>query len=157
MRAVTVCMDPGANLTAFYLGQATANQVLRQAGVKIEWRHQERACVASGIVITVSERTPHDRYPGALAYALPIERTRIVVFYDRVVMLNSANGPARVPSVLGHVLAHEIIHLLQGVARHSDSGVMKQKWEQSDYAAMRFRPLRLTEDDIFLIQRGLER
>jgi hypothetical protein len=37
-------------------------------------------------------------------------------------------NPRRAPAVLGHVLAHEIGHVLQGVARHSDSGLMKGRW-----------------------------
>jgi hypothetical protein len=54
-------------------------------------------------------------YPGALARALVFEGTRIEVFYERV---RRMVGPRRFPSLLGHVLAHEIAHVLQGVDLH---------------------------------------
>ena len=41
--------------------------------------------------------------------------------------------PSLVPALLGHVLAHEIAHLLEGTDLHSDSGIMKARWNSSDY------------------------
>jgi hypothetical protein len=43
------------------------------------------------------------------------EGTHIVVFYDRV-----KNKPGSVSSVLGHVIAHEVAHILQGLMRLRD-------------------------------------
>ena len=91
---VTVCMDPGANpINVSTKGRAEATQLLKQADVRIEWRNDERACTTAehGIVVSVSLATPEDLYPGALAYAFPFERTRIVLLYDRVL---NALGPA---------------------------------------------------------------
>ena len=111
-RVVTACMNPGANASMMYRGQATAAQILKQAGVRLEWRGDESACAGGrGLVVTVSRATPVDQHPGALAYALPFERTHVVLFYDRV--LTSAS-PGVTPYLLGHVLAHEIVHMLQG-------------------------------------------
>ena len=84
---------------------------------------------------------------------MPYQGTRIVVFYDR--LLTSLTG-SRVPSVLGYVLAHEIAHVLQGISRHSATGIMKPKWDSRDYVEMRGKMLRFTEDDVSLIRRGLE-
>jgi hypothetical protein len=153
---VTVCIKPGANPTILYRGQGAATQLLKQADVRIEWRNDERACAAAehGIVVSVSLATPENLHPGALAYALPFERTRIVLFYDRV--LNTL-GPAGVPNLLGHVLAHEIVHILQGVDQHSAGGIMKARWDARDYAEMQRGRLRFTGEDIALIHRGLDR
>jgi len=93
------------------------------------------------------------KYPGALAYALPFEGTHVVLFYDRVL---TAASPAVTPYLLGHVLAHEIVHLLQGVEQHSASGLMKARWDNRDYVDMQRSPLKLTKDDLDLIERGLE-
>jgi hypothetical protein len=41
------------------------------------------------------------------------------------------------------------------VARHSEEGVMKAKWSSLDQSAMMYKPLRLTEEDVHLIQAGL--
>ena len=58
--------------------------------------------------------------------------------------------------LLGHVMAHEIAHILQGVARHSERGIMKERWESSDYKQMLKGSLRFTEHDAILIKLGLE-
>ena len=42
--------------------------------------------------------------------------------------------PARM--LLAYIFAHEIAHALQGVGRHSKSGIMKAEWTIDDYRAM---------------------
>jgi len=59
--------------------------------------------------------------------------------------------------VLGYVLAHEITHLLEGISRHSDTGVMKAGWNRTDIFAMRRGRLVLSSEDLDLIHRGMER
>ena len=154
-RVVTVCLSPGANAAILYRGQAAASQILKQAGIRIEWRADEGACVAAGIgiVVTVSLATPEDRHPGALAYAMPFEGTHIVLFYDRV---RHAVRPSIAPFLVGHVLAHEIAHILQGISRHSADGIMKAHWDAGDYARMDCGQLNFTEEDIRLIHSGLK-
>jgi hypothetical protein len=93
---------------------------------------------ADAIVITLSCETP----PG-----------HIVVFYSRVCQKMS---PARVPVLLAHVLAHEIAHILQGVQRHSESGLMKPQRDDADFFEMARKPLGFTEEDVDLIYRGLD-
>jgi hypothetical protein len=109
--------------------------------------------LGASIVITVSEHTPPADHPGALAYAMPYERTHIVVFYDR--LLDNV-PPSAMPALLGHVLAHEIAHILQGTDHHSASGVMQAKWTHGDYVDMQRRPLRFTEEDLMLIRQGIQ-
>jgi hypothetical protein len=58
--------------------------------------------------------------------------------------------------LLGHVLAHEIGHILQGVERHSSTGLMKERWDYRDYVEMQRQPLRFTAEDLLLIQQGLK-
>lgn len=154
-RMVTVCLNSGENAAVFYRGQAAASQILKQAGIRLEWRGDERACLSArnGIVVTLSLETPAARYPGAFAYALPFEGTHIVLFYDRV---RNAVSPAVAPGLVGHVLAHEIAHMLQGMSRHSASGVMKPHWDPRDYLQMDRGHLNFTEEDSRLIQSGLD-
>jgi len=45
-------------------------------------------------------------------------------------------APNQVSSVLAHVLVHEVTHILQGIPRHSESGVMKAQWDSNDFAQM---------------------
>src|ERR1019366_8735258 len=68
-RVVMACLNPGADASMMYRGQATAAQILKQAGVRLEWRGDESACAGGrGLVVTVSRATPVDQHPGALAY-----------------------------------------------------------------------------------------
>lgn len=57
--------------------------------------------------------------------------------------------------LLAHVLAHEITHILEGIARHSQQGLMKAKWDNKDYVRMRERSLKFTPEDVNLIYEGL--
>ena len=74
-----------------------------------------------------------------------------MVFFDRVM-----EKPGNVSILLGHVIAHEVTHILQGVARHSESGVMKAQWTGADYREMTWEPLQFTDDDVMLIHSGLK-
>ena len=44
------------------------------------------------------------------------------------------------PIVLAHVLVHELARVLQGVARHSETGVMQAHWTLRDYSEMEDKP-----------------
>jgi hypothetical protein len=147
-----VCMEPGTDIFTALRAQTVASKIFAEISVKIEWRRQN-SCPAEALLISISNSTPADLLPGALAYALPYEGTHIVVFYDRV---QKTVEPGAAPYLLGHVLAHEITHILQGVNRHSVSGVMKAHWESDDFLQMKWRPLGFTEEDVTLIHLSLD-
>ena len=105
------------------------------------------------MIIRFTGDTPATLLPGALASALPYERIHIRVFLDRV---KEAVGPGAMPFLLGHVLAHELGHLLQGIDRHSETGVMKAQWDLDDYKRMVSSPLAFTDEDVILIHRGMD-
>jgi len=153
-RTVTVCMSQRGNVSVFQ-AQAIASRIFARIGVRLDWQpdHGPGCITGDRIVIALSNETRPGQHPEEFAYAMPYEGTRIVVFYDR--LQNSLNR-SRVPSVLGHVLAHEIGHVLQGITRHSASGIMKPKWDARDYGEMRGNTLRFDENDVSLIRRGLE-
>lgn len=89
--------------------------------------------------------------PGALAYALAYEGVHIQVFYDRI----AVSDPDLVPYLLANVVVHEITHILQGIDRHSDSGIMKARWTAYDFTMMKRHQLGFTDFDVELIQCGL--
>ena len=150
-RRVTVCsaMAPGPEFGAAHM---LASEMFARIGVKLEWRGPAH-CPAGALQVTVSTRTPEDLKPGALAYALPFEGSHIVVIWDRV---QATVGP-RVSVLLAHVLAHEITHILEGLCRHSDSGLMKAYWDGSDYRGMNSQPMAFAGEDVELIYAGLAR
>jgi hypothetical protein len=57
---------------------------------------------------------------------------------------------------VAHVLVHEITHVIEGVTRHSASGIMKARWDTRDYFDMRRRPHAFAQEDVSLIYDGLK-
>ena len=89
-----------------------------------------------------------------LAYALPYEKTNIIVFLDHI---RNTVEPKLAPILLAHVLVHEITHMLEGTARHSATGIMKANWTPADYQEMSHRPLPFAAEDVLLVRIGLAR
>jgi hypothetical protein len=150
-----VCLadDAGREVTA--QAETIASVVYDRIGVDLRW-HATR-CPADSILIKLQFSTPGSERPGALAYALVSDGTHIVVFYDRVLSRAPWNDQAVVGALYGHVLAHEICHILQGVARHSETGMMKAHWTAGDVDLMVSQQLRFTDEDVEMIHRGLEK
>jgi hypothetical protein len=152
---VTVCMQTGVD-PAVLQAQAMASKILAGIRVTLEWRRDQRSCPEGPgvILITLANGTRQDSHPGALALASPYQGAHVEVFYDRV---RKTVGPRTAPFLLAHVLAHEIGHLLQGISRHAEAGVMKAQWDNKDYQRMAWKPLSFTEHDVKLIHLGLEK
>ena len=145
-----VCIDGDITVTAYV--RHLVSRIFAPIDLRIDWR-DPRDCPANAIRITVNAFTPPRLLPRTLAYALPYEGTHIVVFYDRV---QAAVEKLRVPTLTAHVIAHEIGHILEGINRHSATGVMKARWEKEDYSQMAWKPLPFAAEDVILIHRGLE-
>jgi hypothetical protein len=157
-RNVTVYVNNDLNTHGvLYPARQMAAQAFAEAGVRIDWRHGRPSGVESErdlvIMVSLADRTPADYLPGALAGAQVYEGVHITVFWDRI---ESQARLAPVTVVLAHVLVHEVTHILQGINRHSESGIMKSQWTLDDYYAMARKPLPFTPLDLELIQRGLE-
>jgi hypothetical protein len=131
-----------------------ANKMVATIGIRLDWRRGEppRTRSAQPIFIELATDTPANLLTGALGYTMPYEGIHIKVFYDRI---RSTAVPSLRAMLLAHVLVHEIAHVLQGIYRHSDSGVMKAVWTDRDYFQMRTEGLPFTPEDITLIHLGL--
>src|SRR5581483_11066594 len=137
---VLVCIPP---VPGFPGAPMRAADMFRHIGIDIKYVSPNH-CPAGAVVISMSMRTAASLNPGALAYALPFEKTHIVVFLDRVRAFPRTEQDA----IMAHVLAHEITHILEGVDHHSDSGVMKAHWDSDDFAGMCRRPLSFAPEDL---------
>ena len=133
------------------LAETLASRMFAVIGISLEWAKGKPAAETSQppIIIEVVTRTPPNLMPGSLAYAVPYEGSHITVFIDRIEEMRAPSN------VLAHVMVHEITHLLQGIGRHSATGVMKEVWTAGDFGGMRLRPLSFTPLDIDLIYAGL--
>ena len=154
--AVTVYIEyEAASSRDLYAAMKIAAKMFAAADVRIAWHFGEPSSrqldQEQPIVIRTSFGAPASERPGALAYAFPYQGVRIVVFYDRI----QAALPERPIVLLAHVLVHEITHILQGVTRHSESGLMKATWTSKEHQEMLQKPLPFTADDIVLIRLGL--
>jgi hypothetical protein len=151
---VAVCLVDHGQTAVRFQATARAAKMYSAIGVMLDWQSTSRACQAAGVIhIELTDSTPANLMPGALAYALPYEGIHIRVFYDR---LQHTVPESALPFLLAHVLVHEIGHILQGVARHSPTGVMKAHWTPADYRVMEMSHLPFTDDDLTYIQDGLQ-
>jgi Zn-dependent protease with chaperone function len=157
---VRACVNSGTHVSFsdLALAEAIASRMFATAGVALEWRSAGSAACrnsdqARTVVLDFHSHTAPSEHPGALAFALPYQGSRIVVLFDRIA--SSAVGPRQVSAVLAHVMAHEITHLLEGVSWHSETGVMKAHWDGHDLSQMGYKPLLFDAEDIYLIQHAL--
>ena len=142
--------------SVLHLAEGIVNGMFAAAGVRIEWHgHSPEGAFSHGgaLAIELASNTPDRQLPGALGFARVYEGIHIEIFCDRLDRM--APGSKMAVPLLAHVLVHEITHMLQGIDRHSDSGVMKANWTASDYAEMVSSPLPFTPVDIQLIHLGL--
>jgi hypothetical protein len=149
----------------WFQAQARATALLAEAGIILEWHHGRPEQTATGthvIGIKFVGKAPEHFNTGTLANALAAARpygsgTTITVFEDRVTRYMAPVWKADRYKVLGHVLAHEIVHVLEGVARHSDTGLMKGNWTSRDLREITRTGLPMSEEDRRLIAMRLER
>jgi len=151
---VEVCIEAdGHEAEVVSAAAASASTLFRSAGVKLDWC-TGRSCKGQRdqvMIVSLSTDTPKTFHPGALAYALPYEGVHIQVFYDRI----AQSTPELLPHLLALVVVHEVTHILQGIDRHSASGIMKAQWSTYDFTLMKRDQLRFTDSDVELIQGGL--
>lgn len=91
----------------------------------------------------------------ASAVPLRISGKEIVVYQSRVQPL-MRDIPSAAHLILGYVLSHELAHMMQGINRHSDSGIMKARWSRADLEHMLAGGMGFDEPDVILIRDGLE-
>jgi len=149
---VTVHLENEANASCETVvrAKATTTEIFKRIGIPVVWS-RAAASGQSPILIHLRDRTPAAFHHGALAFAEVFEGTRITVFFDRIEAGRHAGR------ILAHVFAHEIAHLLQGIDRHSSSGIMKSRWDHNDFGNMRYEPLSFEQLDIDLMHEGYAR
>ncbi len=146
--------------------EALASSIFARIDVRLRWdiatppRHPKiggGSCPHANVVIYLATDKPASFHPGAPAYSIPYAQSgvRITVFYDRVLDSRRDNMSLSA-AFLGHILAHEITHVLQGIARHSETGLMKSEWSSADRDQIKVAPLPFAPEDIELIRRAFD-
>jgi hypothetical protein len=136
------------------VAQGVASRILAGAGVRVKWQLGEpRRSDRAAVLVIVSSNTSRTFLPGALAYAQLFDGVHIKVFWDRIT--DRVHDESLLSAfLLGHVMAHELTHILEGIPRHSEAGLMKARWTGPEIEHMAVEPLWLDKEDIDLIHKG---
>jgi hypothetical protein len=152
-RKVTVYVQnteiPG--LVTLCVAKGVATRIFADIGVRIAWKAGVPPTTDRGVLVVTFDRfVPAAFHPGALAYARPFDRgAAIHLLYNRI----EAAAPRQlVPSILAHVMAHEIGHVLRGDDGHATAGVMKAQFSVEDFHAMSVHRLSFTSTDAAMIR-----
>jgi len=169
-RSLTVCLAPSQTVEYDQiLAQAKgyAMRLYRLIGVDLRWK---ATCSSteletpgtlsapnlSTIGVEWAAIAPATLPAGARASAHPFQATgiRITLYQDRIFLLVKENH--RGAAVLGHVLAHEIGHVLLGHNAHGRKGLMQPAWSNLEQSAMRCTPMAFTTEEAESIRRRLD-
>lgn len=157
---VTVCLRNAVVSTpgAIERAKLVAKGMFGSIGINLHWRtpnSEPAPGIDIEVLLTGEEFGEGDAGPLAEAFPFAGDTGHITVRYDRV---RSSAGTSRdlEPILLGHVLVHEITHVLQCLDRHAETGIMKAHWSSEDYYDMRWKPLTFTPLDIDLIRLGMQ-
>jgi hypothetical protein len=152
-------------LSLMIQAKKSAAQILASAGVSLRWANGTKKAETSDcregapvrtIDLRFSSSTPETDAPGGLAVAFPYAHSgvRIVVFLDRLANTFRLR-PTLAGVILGHVLAHEICHVLLGISNHAPTGLMKPFWSGADFSQMGLKKMEVTNSDTEFILSNL--
>ncbi len=153
---VCVGIEASVNFGVVMGAERTAGQIFEDIGIHIHWicRHSGDS-KSSEIAMRLADNTSPTLLKGALGFALPYQQkgVRITVFYDRVELL--ARGHDSSGTILGHTLAHELAHILKAEDSHSETGIMRPRWDDRDIEAMQAHGLTFSPQDVRAMYRNL--
>jgi len=125
-----------AGVPAETLGRAQddAARVFQLSGITLVWV-DVKACQASCLIvrIVVQPVNAKSRNPNMLGLALSTKEARgtnLWIFYPHIQAFSALLG-MHASQLLGHVMAHEMGHLLLPNGAHAPTGVMRQEWDKT--------------------------
>jgi hypothetical protein len=146
---VAVYNDAGAPADLLMQAENIATRVFEQAGVNVKWINcpivvqglPDSETCRKAIFPTYFQQRIVPPHPGLSesSFGVPyLSREGIgcysYVFYARVAEQHRRNEQ-NAAVLLGHVMAHEIAHLLLGTNSHSASGIMRAHWYPQELAS----------------------
>jgi hypothetical protein len=151
------------------LAQGYASRIYQSIGIELRWKSicSEAEWNAPGTQLIPNLVTIGIQWvpkapaaiisAGARASARPFQPTgkRISLYVDRLMPILEDRYLAS--AVLGHVLAHEIGHVLLRDDNHSADGLMKAVWTTREQTAMLRQLMRFSEDQSERLRQVLDR
>lgn len=146
-----------------------AEKVLKQADVQLRWARLSKVeptepmndCRERDlrvIDLRFVRKAPVSERRGTIAVSSPFTSRglRITIYWDRLLEQYPTRDEGALRPVLGHVLAHEIGHILLGTMHHTTSGLMKASFTGEERSLLQVKPLKMEQVDIDTIQRNLD-
>jgi hypothetical protein len=136
--SVVVYNDAGVPASILQQAKEITERIYQDAGIRLTWN--DHCDPKSGLTQFFVRIVPRSlNLPGedfGIAFVGPDGRgVQADVFYSGIVQLaedNSVN-PAE---IMGHVMAHELGHLLLGMNSHSNMGIMQAHWSGRQFHEM---------------------
>jgi hypothetical protein len=158
---VTIYLYDDAGVSEQVLAQAEeeATRIFRRAGIETLWvgcklltpaPHADPKCQAAKtsfhLVLRIVPWSSKLEHVFGVAF-LSAEGEGIYgdVFYECAEKLHN-DWHASLSRVLGHVMAHEIGHLLLGTNAHSSMGIMRPKWQSQELRSLQMGRLLFTSE-----------
>jgi len=164
---VMVYNDAGVDRSSLNRAQDIVERIYQQAGVAIQWRDCTHASrTGSQECLWTLQRTAFSVKIVRRALNLPGEDFGVAfvgedglgqqadVFYSGIERMESTS-PAFAGRMLGHVIAHELGHLLLGMNSHSRAGLMQGRWTDIQLRQISMGSLGFDKDQAKLIQAHL--
>lgn len=167
---ITVHLFDQAGVPERVLTQAVAvtNRIYAQGGIKLKWVAEPIPVAKPGEGVSFGQNAspvevslrllPKRLSEGAVRsrsmLGLAIDRgahgyrSLANVFYNRVESTAPGLYDVSVPELLGHVMAHELGHLLLGPNAHARGTIMACPWDSEDFRMLRHGQLRFTTEQV---------
>jgi len=154
-----------ANVPAQWLSRAeeSMSRIYGEIGVEITWK-DARSEARTGLIVLIlpESRSTKESIPqSVIGYSSGTadERRRVAyVLYGRMDQFRLEQVPAiQRANLLGHLMAHEVGHLLLPVQSHSPSGIMRARWSRADLELAQQGRLRFTADQAESIRSKVSR
>jgi hypothetical protein len=153
------------NNLSIYEGQAKllVSGIFARIGVNLTWHtclsgYKERRGEPEPTAFQIrwAEYAPSTSPSGTVAEARPFGSSRnAITMYEIPLQRFLTQHPNAPEVVLAYVLAHELAHVMQGLDRHSASGILRANWSYREFYMMLSRSLTFTPQDVDLIRDGL--
>lgn len=142
--------------------QEHVSRIFLAAGVNVEWsvagnmQHSVSDCRLR-VILTAQPQDPRDRRMNVMGTAIigSAGSGRLAYVFLREVEYYAGLTKTHPAVVLGHVMAHEMGHLLLGHPGHSVAGIMRAKWEPMEIARIREDLLTFTADEATTVRKGV--
>lgn len=171
-------MQPAADLTTIHVyvtndllisrmpvlpgARECASRLLAESGVRLVWHSGTPSAIGPDVLVIrfvatlPAFETPERKHTLAFAQPYAPDGTPMLFFRDRIAQL--ATPDFRVNTrIVGHVLAHEICHMLEGLSHHSEEGLMRAFWSATDFNTISYCELPIADEDRLLVHLGVEK